>query len=296
MFQNTHKRAMRRAYPIHAYVGANGGGKSCAMVWDTLPSLEAGRPVLSTVRLLDYQNPRPCDDPLCDHAEHQLGVEVTHLAAHPAYVALREWGQLMEATKCDVLLDEVTGVASSRESAGLPPAVANKLVQLRRSDVVVRWSAPAWARADKIIRETSQSVTYCVGRMPVTSTDGERQWRNRRLFFWKTYDAAAFEDFTAGKREQLRAEVSDVHWGPKSPAFAAYDTLDAVSTVGTVTETGKCYQCGGRRRVPECRCDGHGPVARARRSDADAGVPSGVAGAAEADTTSALNSTGLRIR
>lgn len=269
--RNPTKRRMRRAFPIHAYVGANGGGKSCAMVWDTLPSLESGRPVLSTVRLLDYLDPRPCDDPACTHLEHEMGVEVTHRAAHPMYVPLTEWSQLMEAEKCDILLDEVTGVASSRESAGLPAAVANKLVQLRRADVVVRWSAPAWARADKIIRECSQSATYCVGHMPVVSGDGERQWRNRRLFSWKTFDAAAFEDFTAGKREQLRAEVHDWHWGPGSPAFAAYDTLDAVSVVGTVTETGRCYQCGGRRSVPSCRCE-DSPRSRSRdRSAAQEG-------------------------
>ena len=65
-----------------------------------------------------------------------------HGAAHPSYEPLREWQQLLDAESCDVLLDEVTGVASSRESAGLPAPVANKLVQLRRADVVVRFSAP----------------------------------------------------------------------------------------------------------------------------------------------------------
>ena len=312
MFQNTRKRETRRAFPITGYVGANGGGKSAAMVWDTLPSLESGRPVLSTVRLLDYDDPRPCDGceeeghlrpvygpPLigdalaayvqrvadaegCDPSEvpdsaipvrdsngfplrEVIGSEV-HRQAHPLYVPLREWQQLLDARSCDVLLDEVTGIASSRESQGMPAPVANKLVQLRRADVVVRWSAPAWARADKIIRECSQSVTYCRGFFSKTHRDegGARLWSQRRLFKWSTYDAMAFEDFTAGKREDLSTEVTDWHWGPKSPAFVAYDTYDAVSTVGTVSDAGRCYRCGGRRPIPSCSCEDHAPTRRGR--------------------------------
>lgn len=276
MFQNVKKRATRRGWPIHGYVGPNGGGKSAAMVWDTLPSLEAGRPVLSTVRLLDYENPRACEG-----WRMQDGVQVEcetcltqwetlsafdgevedapefreHGHAHPLWTPLRDWKQLMEASKCDVLLDEVTGVASSRTSQSLPAPVANKLVQLRRVDCVVRWSAPAWARADLIIRECSQAVTYCQGFLTKESGEADRMWRQRRLFKWKTYDAQLFEDFTSGKRETLGSELVDWHWGPRSPVFGAYDTYDAVSTVGTVTDAGRCYECGGKKSIPACKCD-----------------------------------------
>ena len=230
------------------YVGPNGGGKSAAMVWDTLPSLDEGRLVLSTVRLLDWRNPRECDgvhwravklgndpatgEPLfadefepvaCAHPGHVSGGR-PHMAAHPFYVPFEDWQQLFEHDHADVLMDEVTGVASSRESMGMPAAVANTLVQLRRADLVVRWSAPSWARADKIIRECSQAVTFCRGFLPVSSGDESRSWRQRRLFKWKTYDAADFEDFTVGKREQMDALQADWHYGPRSPVFSAYDT------------------------------------------------------------------------
>ena len=46
-------RKMRRGFAIHFYSGKNGGSKSAALVFDTLPDLDAGTPVLSTVRLLD---------------------------------------------------------------------------------------------------------------------------------------------------------------------------------------------------------------------------------------------------
>lgn len=291
MFRNVQKRASRRGWPIHGYVGPNGGGKSAAMVWDTLPSLEAGRPVLGTVRLLDYNEPRDCVDMVCE-AESDSGHfvralpepwviesifdavsepservrllrdtgEITgvHKAAHPLWIPLVDWQQVLDARGMDLLLDEVTGAASSRDSGSLPSAIANKLVQLRRNDVVVRWSAPAWARADKIARECTQAVTYCTGHLPKTAGDDLRQWRERRMFRWKTYDANVFEDFTAGKRQEMTAMANDWHWGPRSPSFSAYDTLDSVLTIGTVNEAGSCYRCGGTRRRPACACpDNH---------------------------------------
>lgn len=284
MFQNVKKRATRRGFPISGYVGPNGGGKSAAMVWDTLPSLAAGRMVLSTVRLLDWTNPRECEG--CDEPGHGAG----HWAAHPAYVPFRDWQQLLDAARpdtpgCDILMDEVTGIASSRESHAMPAVVANVLTQLRRGDAVVRWSAPSWARADKIIRECSQGVTYCRGSFPVSVTeqDGERAWRSRRLFKWKTYDADDFEDFTAGKREQLSPIQVDLHWGPRSPVFSAYDTFDAVYSIGTVTDSGRCYRCGGRRSIPKCTCGEEPTGSRVEpRGPAEGGVsafPAGVGGA-----------------
>ncbi|RNL65729.1 hypothetical protein EFK50_01385 [Nocardioides marmoriginsengisoli] len=260
MFQNPKKRASRRGWPIHAYVGANGGGKTAAMVWDTIPSLLAGRAVLSTVRLLDFENPRPCDDEECDHPEHDgLGAhgQVKHLAAHPLWVPFTDWQQLLDAEHTDVLMDEVTGVASSRESMSMPGVVGNVLNQLRRSDLVVRWTAPNWRRADIIIRECTQAATFCRGFMPkrVEAEDGqELAWSQRRLFKWKTYDANDFDDFQQGKREQLEAWLTDWHYGPKSPVFDAYDTYDSVMSIGTVSDSGACYRCGGQRPRPKCSC------------------------------------------
>lgn len=271
-FQNVAKRSRRRAYPIHGYVGPNGSGKSAGMVWDTIPSLLAGRPVLSTVRLLDFENPRRCEG--CDVCADGT---VEHQAAHPCWIPFTDWQQLLDAEHCDVLMDEVTGVASSRESHAMPAPVANTLVQMRRADVVVRWSAPNWSRADKIIRECSQAVTYAVGYLPVQVEDGsDRLWRNRRLFKWRTYDASEFEDFTVGKREQLRPFVVDWHWGPSSPVFGAYDTFDSVLSIGTVTDSGRCYRCGGRRRVPSCTCADHGTSGA--EGAGEAGSPVGGAG------------------
>lgn len=242
-------RARRRGFPIHAYVGANGGGKSMAAVYDTLPTLAAGRRVVSTVRLLDPATGQP----------------------HSLWTPLGDYRTLMDVSDCDVILDEVTGVASARESQGMPAAVANLLVQLRRRDVALRWTAPSWKRADTIIRECSQAVTLCQGFMPETvkAADGtDRQWRSRRLFYWRTFDAATFDEWTAHKREKLKPACRSLFWRPGSVAADAYDTFDQVLSLGAVTDAGTCMDCGGKRLAPKCECGkdhSAAPAPRARR-------------------------------
>lgn len=218
--------------PIHAYIGENGGGKSLAMVHDTLPSLEQGRRVLSTVKLIDPATGLP----------------------HASYERLTDWGQILDAEHCDVLFDEVVGIASARESQGLPVQVANLLVQLRRRDVVLRWSAPAWARADKIIRETTQAVTLCKGQLGKRDPGSPRMWASKRLFKWRTFDAFAFDQMTTGQIDKQPSSSVAWFWGPRSRAFASYDTLDAVERVGDVLDSGRCVHCGGRKMVPRCSC------------------------------------------
>lgn len=239
----------RRRWGITAYVGPNGGGKTLHAVTDTLPTLDSGRPVLSTVRLLDYQNLRPCDDPLCESPGHP-----DHMAAHPCWVPFRGWSDLMDARGCDVIMDEVTGVASSRESMGLPAPVANILVQLRRRDVVLRWTAPSWSRADRIIRECTQSVVICTGHMSRAAAG--RTWRTNRLFRARTLDARELDEALTQTARSVKAMNNSWTKLGALPGRDAYDTLDQVMAL-PVVEGGRCAACGGRRRVPACSCDSH---------------------------------------
>lgn len=227
----------RRSYPIHAYVGPNGGGKSAAMVRDTLPSLKAGRRVISTVTLLDSKTGEPW----------------------PNYERFTDWDQLLNARDCDVLMDEMVGIASSRESMRLDQRVQNVLVQLRRRNVVLRWSAPNWARADKIVREVTQAVTECRGSFSdnrlvrAGEADAVQLWAPKRLFVFRTYDTIEFEEWTAGKREGAKPITREWVYGPGSEMFASYNTLDAVSMVSGITPEGRCDICGGRKTVPNCK-------------------------------------------
>lgn len=253
---NDRARKLRRSYPIHMYTGKNGGSKSACLIWDTLPDLDAGTPVLSTVRLLDYRNPRPCDDPDCnDEISHAKG----HLAAHPAYVPFTDWPQLLEWERGPVLMDEITGVADSNEGAAVPAAVANRLAQLRRADVTVRISGLNFIRANKRIREAVVAVTRCSSSWPITAKaeDGsERVWKQRRWASWTTYDAQSLplDDHTEAAYEKADRITAVHHWLPTSEALRAYDTYAPVLMVGHVTEHGRCARCGDNRRVQECQC------------------------------------------
>lgn len=223
-------RSRRRRSPIMAYVGPNGGGKSLAMVHDTLPSLRAGRTVLSTVRLLAADG----------------------VSDHPAYVRLTNLGQLLEAEHCDVLFDEVVGIAGSRDAMSLPPQIANLLVQLRRRDVVLRWTAPAYGRADRIIREVTQTVTVCRGFLPGRAEGA--LWRQKRLFWLRTFDAATWDDLTQGTIARASSMVNKWFWRPGVAASLAYDTLAPVESLAVIDAAGTCLTCGGYRSRRKCTC------------------------------------------
>jgi hypothetical protein len=251
-------RQTRRAFPIRAYVGPNGGGKSLAMVHDVLPSLARGRRVLSTVRILDPDTGRP----------------------HPLWVPFTDFAQLLDAEHCDVLMDEIVGIASSREAMRLPAPVQNVLVQLRRRDMTLGWSAPSWARSDKIIREVTQLVTECRGYYPApvrVGDDGQvRLWAPRRVFRWRSFDTFDFDEWTAGKRDKLDPVAKQWFRGPGSMAFRSYDTLDAVSMVRGGNPDGVCSYCDKKKRVEYCT--GHtaeeiAELAAAAEDEFDAAAP-----------------------
>ena len=253
---NERARRLRRAHAIHMYVGRNGSGKSLAMVYDTIPDLELGRPVLSTVRITDYKDPRPCTDEACRDDRHG---RPDHLAAHPLWIPFTDWPQLLTFKGGAVLMDEIVGVADSAESAAIPPVVRKKFQELRRDEVQLRITGLNWIRAHKRIREAVRAVTRCEGFLPVTVLDDdghEMVWRQRRLAVWRTYDSQTLpvDDHTDNAYDQADLLAKARHWIPTSPAIKAYDTLSAVTTVGSISDAGRCAHCEGSRRVPECSC------------------------------------------
>lgn len=284
---------LRQRVPIMACVGGNGGGKSLCMIYTILPVLrgmawhcenpdhlhthgtdcaarlylsteptevctcstswavgptgrnhvvevaeggtvEGFRTVLSTVALRDLDDPSK---------------------PSPFYVRLRSFVQLLAVEHADVLLDEVTGVASSRQSASLPPQVENLIQQLRRRDARLIWTTPDYGNADNRIRSVTQAVVYCAGTKKIFR---EREdgiiWPESRLFRWTMFDATEFDRFTAGKREKLKPMARQWFWGPGHIAREAYDTFAAVTQLGAAADGGMCLSCGGSRARPKCSC------------------------------------------
>lgn len=227
----------RRSAPIMAYCGLNGSFKTASMIRDTLPSLALGRRVLSTVELRDPETGQP----------------------HPLYVPFRTWDQLHDFRNGDVLLDEVTGIMDARDQ-GMPKHIRRLLPQMRRADVLVRWSGISWDNADRRLRQLTQAVAMCRGFMPVAATSARdatslAMWTPRQLAFVTTYDAQTLADTDDGaqltqertRKRRARVKNRELWWGPGSPAFAAYDTLAPVAPVSN-----DCPLCGGRR--PELSC------------------------------------------
>lgn len=240
----------RRSVPIHGYVGLNGHFKTWSMIRDTLPSIALGRRILSTVAILDPFTGNP----------------------HPLYVPFRSWSQLHDFRDGDVLLDEVTGIMDSRDS-GMPKHVRRLLPQMRRANVLVRWTGIDWDNSDRRLRQLTQAVTKCRGHLPNKklqraqgTSDALSLWAPNRLAFLTTYDAQTLTQSNDGaqlaqepeKKRRARVLFRELAWAPGSLTFSAYNTLDAVlavdSTCGHIDAMGNV--CGGR--VPEKVCKGHG--------------------------------------
>jgi len=238
------------------------------MIFDTLPDLDAGKPVLSTVRLLDFRNPRPCEDECCDCDKSDPG---RHRAVHPGYTRFTTWPQFLEFETGIVLMDEITGVMDSNDGAALPGAVGNHLAQLRRGDLAVRMTGLNFIRANKRIREACNAVTVCKGLLPITVQDDagvDKIWRQRRLSVVRTYDAQSLpmDDITAAAYEKADLVGRGRFWIPTSPAIGAYDSGDAVDVVGSTTDAGRCAHCAGRRAVQECICSDYQDEKLARKA------------------------------
>ncbi len=253
LLQGTKQRRERRSYAIRGYTGSNGHGKTTAAVFDLLPTLDAGRPVLSTCRILDFRNPRPCDHELCAWPGHP-----DHAAAHPLWIPFDDWRQLLDFERGEILMDEVAGVASSRESGSLPFQVARELQKLRKRDVMLSYTAPSFARCEKIIREVTTLLTDCRGHMAkrVEGPDGlELMWRTRSVFGWRSYDGREYEQFTTGARERgPKPLVRQLFRITGSEVSRAFDTTDAVLSLGWANDAGMCIECGGQRAKPRCTC------------------------------------------
>jgi len=265
-------RSLRRGAGVSAYVGPNGAGKSLTAAFDTLPTL-AGirwyctnpdhfhtaegitsgyRRVLSTMRFRDSDG-----------------------SDHPLWDPLDDWRKIVRAEHVDLVLDEVGGAVASSTSDDIPAPVRAAIQEMRRKDVLVRHTAPGWMRAAKPLREVTQHVTLCLGFAPTAHNfgvtfpdahddctvagehdhDSGRMWPARRLFYWRTYDANLFDEWTTAKREKLKPLVRQWFWRPGSEAEAVYDSHAYVEKLGQVTDSGTCIDCGGHRRRSACDCE-----------------------------------------
>lgn len=229
---------------IRAFVGANGSGKTLgAVALVARPALSAGVPVYATFRI-----------------------------NHPNAHVLRSW-DVTGLRDCVLILDEVSAAFPSRASMGMPHELVSVLGQLRKPGVQVVWTAPAWSRADVVLREVTQVVTVCRSYVPdrwvreavvppwwrpysrrLSPRRGGVGWVPRSLFRYVSYDAAGFDEFSLHAVRDVKPVERVWYWRPWHADQWAYDTLESVPMLPGVTGGGVCLVCGGRRDRPRCSC------------------------------------------
>ena len=263
---------------IVIFVGPNGSGKSLAAVMSCLRALDGET---WTCAELSHRHNRPvrkhyegCADCLerahgdvCPVAVELLEVygvgerlvySTVHLLdadkrLHPRFVPLEDYRQLTTIEHADVLFDEVAGVSDSSDSGSVPVQVVQWLHTLRKADVRLRVTTPAYARCSLPIRQVAQLVVDARAFMPELAATG-RRWRPRKAMMYVAYDAFAFKEYTPSTGTRLKAEARAALWRPGSRASMAYDTLSQVIALGHTTEAGMCSVCGGTRSKPRCGC------------------------------------------
>ena len=270
------KQGRMRDMPIVALVGKNGHGKSGMAVMVALGALRGQRwhceepSHLHNDPIYDLEgNPLKCG-PNAVHDGLRLVYSTVELTIpdggpHPLYRRLTEWGQVRDAEHAIILMDEVTGIANSRDSMSLPRVVQTKLDQLRKADVQLLLTAPSFQRMDTTLRTVATAVVLCKGYLPeprAKDSVAVTAWRRLRLFRCRVFDAADFEEFhlqqarvDAKKGNRIRAKFVFWWWGPGSEVFPSYSSKGAVARLGQASDSGVCLDCGGKRSMPSCTCE-----------------------------------------
>lgn len=173
---------------------------------------------------------------------------------HPLYEPLTDYRQLLHIEHADVLFDEVAGIADASASSTMPVQVVNWMHKLRKADVRLRVTTPAYARCALPIRQVAQVVVEMRAFFPGPANG--KLWRPRRVVLATAYDAFAFDQFMAndGQRNKLKPVAKGLLWVPTAKATEVYNSWGAVLQLGHVNETGMCVACGGARSRPKCGC------------------------------------------
>lgn len=204
--------------PIAGFVGINGAGKTALAVESAIADLARGREVYSTVQI-----------------ECEFG------ASKP----IESLRQLLTLRDVTILLDEVAVIFSSRSTHSLPAEIVMLLQTVRHARNTVRWTAPAWMRADTLLRSVTQAVV-AVNPLLRVPTAGDL-WPRPRFVY------AAVLDTSTGKADSMpeRTLRRRLYRLRGLHAIGAYDTHADTPMLGRHLHSGVCLDCGGSMERPK---------------------------------------------
>lgn len=204
---------MIRPTPITAYLGVNGSGKSLSAIAFALADQQRkGRPLITNMIGLS--------------ADH---LHITEVAELPDLML--EVGREYLSPKTgrplgmNIVLDEAGAMFSSRDAGPQKKAFEKTVQQLRKYRARLLWTAPTFARADKILREVTFTAVLCTPVIKRAVPDDP--WPSTRLILQKAFDVSRLDTSSTSINRNAKAKgfgwVRTSKWQDAFDSFATAD-------------------------------------------------------------------------
>lgn len=273
-------RALIAMSGVVVFVGPNGSGKSLFAVENLIPTLDGkswecqnldhmhNSEVAVHVRDCAVCDRRPGFRTLCLDAQALLavhGVGQRRVAStlplldrqtgrlHDLYLPLTSARQLPHLEHCDVFFDEVAGISDADSSSSTPGAIKRWLQQLRKRDVRLFVTTPAYDRCSLPIRQIAKVIVDCRSFYS-QDTNGGREWMPTLGMTFEAFDAFEYASFDKSSAKRQDCLAREYYWREDHDGMYSYDTLAQVNALVEVDESGACVVCSGSRGRAKCGC------------------------------------------
>lgn len=189
--------------PITAYIGINGSGKTLSAVAVAVREQKKwGRPFITNV----------------------MGIAVPHIYFDDVenLPGILNRLQLENGTgTCNLLIDEAGAMFASRD-AGRNKAFDKTVQMLRKYDARLMWTAPAYARADKILREVTLRAVLCSPVIKVHQRG--KVWPSTRVTFQRAFDVSRVDNSAQSMNQNAKGKgygiIRTARWQDAFDSFA----------------------------------------------------------------------------
>ena len=199
--------------PITAYLGVNGSGKTLSAIAFGLRDLERkGRPLITNVSGL--------------RVDHYLVDSVEALPDLMRDVAVRHRSpRTGNPIGMNIVLDEAGAMFSSRDQGSSKKAFEKTCQQLRKYRARLLWTAPTFARGEKIMREVTFMAVLCSPLYQVSVVDDP--WPSTRIAMQKSFNVARLDTSGTSINRNAKAKgfglIRTARWQDHFDSFATAD-------------------------------------------------------------------------